>query len=133
MSDNIEDYFKYVYKLTVDNNDVYIAVTVSGQIRAGSENQLKRIHMPPFPNWGSMEDSWLELWIPGNQGHTLIHLTIKDNAVWCNIGKDLRQTNNEFPYLFMTKLRYLSIKKKAQEIEDNFEDHLRQQRLLYGI
>ncbi len=133
MSDDIEDYFKYIYKLTVDNIDIYITVTVSGQVRAGSKHQLQNAHMPPFPSWKSIPNSWLELWIPENQGHTLIHLAIKDGAIWCNIGKDLTPGNKEFPYLFMTKLRYLSIEKKAQEIENKHDDHLRQQRLLHGI
>ncbi len=132
-TDNIGDYFKYVHKLTVNNFDIYIAVTEYGKLRIGSKGQLQRATMPRFPSWIGVEDAWFDLWHPTTYGHILVHLTIKDNAIWCNTGKDLSPNNKEFPYMFMNKLRYLAIKKKADEIRDKHDDLLRQKRLLNGI
>ncbi len=125
------DIFKYVHELTVGDHKIYVAVTDSGKLRVGSKRQLQSAHMPRLPQWDSMDDAWITIW--GTFGDIFIHLKIIDGAVWCNIGKDLGPSDNNFPFLFVNKLRYLTFVKKAQEIEDKHEDHLRQQRLLNGI
>ncbi len=129
----VNDIFKYVHELTVGDYKIYVAVTDSGKLRVGSKKQLQSAHMPRLPQWGSMDDAWLTIWEEGNFDKVSIHLKIIDGAVWCNIGKDLEPYDDEYPFLFVNKLRYLSFVKKAQEIEDKHDDHLRQQRLLNGI
>ena len=133
MIDESSGIYSYIYKHEVNQMDIYIAITKTGQIRIGSDLQLRRAHLPSLPPWNNLHDTWVNLLIKSGSGKVLVHLIEKDGALWCNIGEDLIPNNKEFPYLFMTKLRYLSLVKKAKEIGDKHDDYLRQHRLLNGI
>ncbi len=121
--------WKYIHKIDVNDYEVYLAISETGKIRIGSKKQLQNQHMPSF---FISNDQWVTL-LNDNFSHTLLHLKIIDGALWCNLGKDLGPDDKEYPFFFMTRIRQLAIQKKAQEIEDKHDDHLRQQRLLHGI
>ncbi len=122
---DVDDIYQYIYKFEVNNTDLYITVTNSGQIKIGSRSQLKRAHMPQMPLWDYAKDSWISTYGDFNEP-IFIHLTIKDQALWCNLGPELLPGDNDYPYLFMNKLRYLAIIKRAKEIEVKHDERLRE-------
>ncbi len=121
--------WKYIHKIDVNSYDVYLAISETGGVRIGSKKQLQNQHMPSF---FISNDQWISL-TDDNFSLTLLHMKIIDGAIWCNLGKDLGPDDKDYPFLFMTKIRQLAILKKASQIEDKHDDHLRQQRLLHGI
>ncbi len=121
--------WKYIHKIDVSGYDVYLAISETGNVRIGSKKQLQNQHMPSF---FISNDQWVTL-LNDNFSHTLLHMKIIDGAIWCNLGSDLTPDDNQYPFLFMTRIRQLAILKKAGQIENEHDDHLRQQRLLHGI
>ncbi len=123
--------WRYVHQIDVDGYFVYLAISETGDIKIGSKKQIKNARASSF-FISEKYSCWITLLNP-NYSHTLLHTKIIDKNIWCNLGSDLEPSDKEYPFLFMTWIRWMSIQKMARDIKDKHDDHLRQQRLLHGI
>lgn len=116
--------YSYIQTLIIDNTQVNIAVTHSGGLRVGSLSQILRGHATQMPNnKRNINDCWLTLNETAGPP-TLVHLKIIEGAIWCNIGKYLATTDNEYPFLFATMIRYLSWVKISDGVREEHDQEL---------
>jgi hypothetical protein len=106
---------KILKKIDIPGCDIYIAANDNGELRVGSERQLRLNHMPALP---LLNDAWVS--ILADSEHWQIHLQKRKDSWWCNVGKteDLPPDNKEFPWLLFSNLLLASFEKQAQEYKE---------------
>ncbi len=122
-----EKIFAYAAKFNVGDVEICVAITTGGKIKIGSVSQLQMAHMLSF--WlNPGETRWYTI-RPHMSRDCLVHVKYQDGEIVCNCGPDLKENDTNYPYTLMTKLRYLSIQKRAVEIRASHKEFLRVQLL----
>ncbi len=108
-----------MYRITINDLRVHIRlVPWEPKLTIGGDLQYHTRHMAEFKFPEIGESHWYSITTEAYEKE-LIHIRQdKDGNFYCNCGEELDINNNEYPYLFMSKLRRLAIE---QELKDLFE------------
>ncbi len=112
---------EYKYKIEINKTFINVLITESGNIRIELHGNMNDSHQSPFfvrPENG--QSQWIAL-LTRQRRWIHLHLKMVDNIIQCNLGRELEPDNNQYPFFFMTKLRYLAIRKKAKQIEEEYQ------------
>jgi hypothetical protein len=101
--------------------NIYLAVTDTGGLRIGTNLMWVRKQMHSF-YFGS--DVWSNLVylsdISFELEYIMVHWLVKDDGIYCNIGKDLSIDDNEFPFFFASNIRRKAIEKQQKDQQEAF-------------
>ncbi len=104
---------KLLDKITIKKWDIFICANDSGQLRIGSEHQAERRLMP---NFIPSDDCWVSILGDYMEWYQL-HLQEKPEGWWCNFAPtdDLPVNNKDFPFFFISRIKYKALLKQAEE------------------
>jgi hypothetical protein len=112
--------YVYIEEKNIGEYKVYIAITDVGGLRIGTLFQLERAHMPALH---LVNDGWVTLTVDFDT-QLLMHLKTDTGGIYCNLEKDLDINNKVFPFLFMSKISYLALLKRARKYEEEYQKKL---------
>ena len=94
---------------------IYVRITNYNEIKIGGPMQLNTSHMSTLYTYNGFE-GWYTILKDFATDSFVMHVKIIDDEIWCNVKEDLPESDSEFPFLFISKLRLRAIKKQLQEL-----------------
>ncbi len=112
---------EYKHEMVINNMFIDAIITTVGEIRIELHGNINVNKQPLFfMRIENNQSQWVTL-LTGQSRAIHLHLKMIDGIIQCNIGSNLEPDNNKYPFFFMTKLRYLAIRKKAKQIEEEYQ------------